>query len=73
MFSYKPLLKLLIDCDMKLTDLGLSSATRAKINKNEYVAMDVLNRICNQLDCQPGDLLEYMPDKEEESTHATQV
>ena len=58
---------------MKLTDLGLSSATRAKINKNEYVAMDVLNRICNQLDCQPGDLFEYIPDKEEESTHATQV
>ena len=63
MFTYKPLLKLLIDRDMKLTDLGLSSATRAKINKNEYVSMEVLDRICNILNCQPGDLLEHIPNK----------
>ncbi|MBQ7047554.1 MAG: helix-turn-helix domain-containing protein [Clostridia bacterium] len=26
-----------------------------------------LNRLCRALECQPGDLMEYVPDKEEES------
>lgn len=26
-----------------------------------------LNRLCRVLECQPGDLMEYVPDKEEES------
>ena len=42
MFSYKPLLKLLIDKDMTKTQLreqlGISMATLAKISKDEYIS-----------------------------------
>lgn len=68
--SYKPLLKLLIDKDMKKSDLlllaGISKVTLAKLSKNEYVSLEVIDRICAALDCQPGDLLEYIPDPPED-------
>jgi len=68
MISYKPLLKLLIDKDMKKQDLVnagiLSWTTMAKIDKNQRISMDVIEKICVALNCQPGDLLEYVPDKE---------
>ena len=48
MFSYKPLLRLLVEKDMTKTQLrvatGMSMNTLAKISKNEY------NRICKE-DC----------------------
>jgi putative transcriptional regulator len=66
MISYKPLLKLLIDKDIKKQDLmkkaGISSATVAKFNTNEYVSLEVIDKICSILDCQPGDILEYIPE-----------
>jgi len=34
-----------------------------KSGKVKGVRFDTLNRICEVLDCQPGDLLEYRPDK----------
>lgn len=66
-FSYKPLWKLLIDRDMtkvQLRDaLGLSPSTLAKLSKNEYVAMEVLDRICNYLGCRIEDIVEHVPDR----------
>lgn len=66
MISYKPLLKLLVEMDMKKTDLitkvELSSSTVAKISKNDYVSLEVIDRICKALDVQPGDIIEYIPD-----------
>lgn len=51
--SYNKLWKLLIDKGMKKKDLkemaSLSSASVAKLGKNEPVAMDVLLRICTAL------------------------
>ena len=51
MFNYKPLLKLLIDKGMTKTQLreqlGISMATLAKISKNEYISMKVLDDICS--------------------------
>ena len=77
MISYKPFQKLLIDKGLKKQEViktaGISNATMAKMNTNEYVSLEVINKLCTALNCQPGDLLEYIPDKEEESTHATQV
>ncbi|WHX49584.1 helix-turn-helix transcriptional regulator [Paenibacillus woosongensis] len=65
MISYKPLQKLLIDRDIKKQELlkmtGISSATMAKLNTNEYVSLEVIDKICAALDCQPGDLLEHIP------------
>jgi len=65
MISFKPLLKILIDRDIKkgefIEEANISWSTMAKINKNEYVSLEVIDKICAALDCQPGDLLEYIP------------
>lgn len=64
--SYKKLWKLLIDKDMKKTDLrklaGISSSSLAKIGKNENVTTDVLIRICEALECNLNDIAETVPD-----------
>jgi len=65
--SYNGLWKLLIDKGMKKLELrdriGISNNTLAKMGKNEYVALFVLERICATLDCQIGDIVAYVPDK----------
>ncbi|MDD3920457.1 MAG: helix-turn-helix transcriptional regulator [Eubacteriales bacterium] len=38
--------------------IGCSSATITKIGRNEYVALEVMERICAALDCQPCDVIE---------------
>ena len=62
--SYNKLWKLLIDKGMKKKDLkekaSLSSASIAKLGKNEPVAMDVLLRICTVLDCDISDVMEFI-------------
>lgn len=69
MISYKPFLKLLIDRELKKQDVmelaNISKATLAKMNKNEYVALEVIDKICAALNCQPADIMEYIPDKPE--------
>ena len=64
--SYKKLWKLLIDRDMKKTQLRteaqIGASTLAKLGKNEYVALDVLVRICKVLHCQIGDIVEIIYD-----------
>lgn len=66
MISYKPFQKLLIDREIKKQDLlkmtGISSATMAKLNTNEYVSLEVIDKLCTALECQPGDLLEHIAD-----------
>lgn len=63
--SYNKLWKLLIDKEMKKTDLrvaaGISSGTLAKLGKNESVTTDVLVRICHVLNCDIGDIVEVIP------------
>ena len=58
--DYKKLWKLLIDKDMKKTDLitvaGISSNVLAKLNKGEFVSMESLQKICKALDCDVGDI-----------------
>lgn len=38
--------------------IGASSATISKLSKNEKVSLDVVEKICTFLDCQPGDIME---------------
>ena len=63
MFNYKPLLKLLIDKGMTKTQLreqlGISMSTLAKISKDEYISMKVLDDICNLLNCKIEDVIEH--------------
>ena len=66
--SYKRLLKLLIDKDMKKEDLaaaaGISTFTISKMGKGENVTTDVLVKICNALKCDISDIMELVPDTE---------
>ena len=65
--SYKKLWKLLIDKDMNKTDLrlaiGASTATMAKLSRNEDVSMDILSRICETLHCNIGDIVDFVADR----------
>jgi putative transcriptional regulator len=44
--------------------IGITEANLSllKSGKVKGVRFDTLNKICDALDCQPGDLLEYRPD-----------
>ena len=68
MMKYYKLFDLLARNDMKKTDLlknkVLSSPTLAKLSKGETVTTEVLSNLCESLHCQPGDIMEYVPDKE---------
>ena len=60
--SYNKLWKLLIDKKMNKTELrdkvGMSSSTLAKLSKDQEVSMPVLERICKELKCDVGDIME---------------
>ena len=61
--SYNGLWKLLIDKNMKKMDLvdqvGISSSTLAKLSKGDAVSLTVLQKICDKLDCDFGDIISY--------------
>lgn len=38
--------------------IGASSATMSKLRQNKHVSMDIIQRICDFLDCQPSDIME---------------
>lgn len=62
--SYKKLWKILIDRDMKKKELitlaGISSASMAKLGRNENITTDVLVRVCNALKVDIGDIMEVL-------------
>lgn len=45
---------------------GISSATMAKVAANKVVSLEVIDKVCKALNCQPGDIMEYIPDSSEE-------
>ena len=61
MMKYYKLFDLLTRRGMKKTDLlsVVSAPTLAKLSKGETTTTDVLCKICNLLDCQPSDIMEY--------------
>jgi len=61
---YNKLFAILAMRGMKRTDLLkpkgiLSSPTLAKLGKNEIVSVEIIDKLCDFLDCQPGDIMEY--------------
>ena len=48
--------------------LGITMANVSilKNGKAKAVKLETLNKICRILDCQPGDILEYVPDPDKE-------
>ena len=43
-------------------DLTLANVSILKTGKARAIRFSTLEAICRELDCQPGDLLEYQPD-----------
>lgn len=39
-----------------------------QMRQNKILAQEALNKVCALLNCQPGDILEYIPDEEIKET-----
>ena len=64
--SYNKLWKLMIDRKLLKKDLtamaGISTNAMAKMGKEENVSTEVLGKICNALNCRIEDIVEFLPD-----------
>jgi len=62
--DYSKLWKLLIDRKLNKTNLremaGISTGTLAKLGKNDYVSAEILEKICIALNCEVGDIIEFI-------------
>lgn len=71
MIVYKKLWKLLIDKEIKKTELSekanISMTSIAKLGRNENVNTEILNKICVALNCDVSDIMEFVPDQTDES------
>jgi len=69
--SYKKLWVLLIEKDITRAqmrrDLKIATGTMSKLNKGEEVALSVLLRICDYLDCDIGDICSVVKPKKEDT------
>lgn len=65
--SYNKQCKLLIDKKMKKSDLRknakISLSTLTKHTNDENVTTEVLIKICNELNCDVSDIMEFVPDE----------
>ena len=51
----------------ELIDLTPANLSILKNNRAKAVRFSTLNALCRDLECQPGDILEYIPDEKEEA------
>ena len=62
--TYKKLWKLLIDKEIKKSELqkqaAISGNVLARLNKDEYVSMESLEKICKILKCDIGEIVEFV-------------
>ena len=69
--SYKKLWVILIEKDITRAqmrrDLKIATGTMSKLNKGEEVALSVLLRICEYLDCDIGDICSVVKPKKEDT------
>ena len=49
----------------KEMDITMANLSILKNNKAKAIRFSTLEAICKALDCQPGDIIEYVPDEEE--------
>lgn len=70
MIRYYKLFDLLNRMGMKKSDLRkvISSSTVAKLSKGEYISGEAIDKICNFLNCQPGDIMERIEEVENVTT-----
>ena len=65
-WSYKPLWRLLVEKEMKKVEMrrlsGISTSALARMGKGETITMDAMGKICQALQCQPGDIVKCIPE-----------
>lgn len=70
MITYKKLWKLLIDKEIKKTELSemanISMTSIAKLGRNENVNTEILNKICVALHCDVNDIMEVINEEGKE-------
>ena len=70
---YNKLWKLLVDKKMSKADLrkatGVSPNTITKMNKDEEVTLTVLGKVCKALQCNYGDIIDYISEENGGSTN----
>ncbi|MDD4494112.1 MAG: helix-turn-helix transcriptional regulator [Eubacteriales bacterium] len=68
--SYNKMWKLLIDKKMSQSELrkaaDIAPNTMTKLRRDEAVNLAILGRICNVLDCDFGDIMEYVKEEVKE-------
>ena len=66
--SYNKLWKLLVDKKMSKADLrkaaGIAPNTMTRLRRDEEVTLTVLYKICNAVDADIGDVMEFLPEEE---------
>jgi Predicted transcriptional regulator len=66
-FSYKPLWKKLIDKNMTKKALmsvtHISKSTMDKMGRGQPVSMDIIDRVCEAMDCPISDVIEYIKEE----------
>ena len=72
--SYKKLFHLLVDRDMTAVQLqqqaGYSANITTRLRKNIYISLESVEKICRALDCTVDDVVEFVPDTEEQEAKA---
>lgn len=67
LISYNKLWKRMIDQNLNKTQLkekaGISTNAVAKLGKNEAVSMDTIEKICKALQCNIGDVMEFIDEE----------
>ena len=71
--SYKRLFHLMIDKGMTNAELiekgGFSANIITRLKRDNYVALDSIEKICYALDCSVDDILEFIPYEKEQKRH----
>ena len=66
--SYNRLWKRLIDHDLSKTDMmrraNISTNVLARLGKGAPISMESMEKICKVLNCNIGDVMEFVPDNE---------
>ena len=67
--SYNRLWKRLIDHDLSKTDMmrraNISTNVLARLGKGAPVSMESMEKICKVLNCNIGDVMEFVPDNKD--------
>ena len=75
--SYRKLFHLLIDRNIKKGELqakaGITASIMARLAKDETVKSDTIGKVCDALNCQPGDIMENVPAADQQPMQSNPV